>query len=1181
MQLNQIFKEVPQYQTVLDNLKPDTKQLVTGTTGSAQKLMLSEVLNDTQQPMIFVTDTMDHADQAVKEFMEVLPAEQVYEFPAEELIAAEIATSSPQYRAARVKAMHALQSGKPVVVVASTSGLKRYLPTPADFKAGELTATIGSEFDFAKLQNQLASMGYLRTNLVSVPGEFAIRGSIIDIYPLNSEYPVRLDFFDTEVDSMRYFDVATQRSVENLENLTVLPATDFLPSEADRQHGIKELTKQLQKTDNADLIKNIELVTKELATKATDSLWMQYAEFIFRKETSILDYLAPNGSVVFDDYARIRDANKQLETDEDNWKNSVLHNDEIFLKQKFSLNFKTVIEEDQHPEILLSLFQKGLGRMRLDDIVEIKVRPVQRFFGQMPMLKTEMDRYEQEKATVIIMVANQERMQKVTQTLADFAMETIQTNVNEIQPHRIQVVTGDLDLGFELPLANLVVITENELFKRVNERKKPRQIRHQTFTNAERIKSYTDLKPGDFVVHVNHGIGRYDGMKTLEVDGKHQDYLTITFKDGAQIFIPVTQLNLIQKYVASEGKQPKLNKLGGNEWAKTKSKVSKKVDDIADELVELYAKREHEQGFAFPADDEYQEAFDDDFPYQPTADQVRSTAEIKHDMEQPHPMDRLLVGDVGFGKTEVAMRAAFKAVEAGKQVAFLVPTTVLAQQHYESLVKRFANFPVSIGVLSRFNSAKQTRQDLAELKDGKLDIVVGTHRILSKDVVFKDLGLLIVDEEQRFGVKAKEKIKELRSNVDVLTLTATPIPRTLNMSMMGVRDLSVIETAPANRYPIQTYVVEQNDATIVDGIRREMQRGGQVFYLHNRVKDIEQVVGKLEKLLPDARIAYIHGQQTETQMERILYDFVNGDYDVLVTTTIIETGIDMPNVNTLFVENADRMGLSQLYQIRGRIGRSNRVGQAYFMYQPNKVLTEAGESRLEAIKDFTELGSGFKIAMRDLSIRGAGNVLGSQQHGFIDSVGYDMYTKMLSDAVAQKQGKHRKIDKTDAMVELGIEAYLPSDYIEDQQQKIELYKRIRQMDSIEQFTELQSDLIDRFGEYPPAVANLLDVDLIKMLADYDLITKVRKVDQAINVTFSLLGTELYSSKEILEAIAKTDFRSTVNQVSGQYQVKLIVQPTMAVIDWLTNLKQFVQALEKIRNEHESQQAKAEDKLNEN
>jgi len=512
-------------------------------------------------------------------------------------------------------------------------------------------------------------------------------------------------------------------------------------------------------------------------------------------------------------------------------------------------------------------------------------------------------------------------------------------------------------------------------------------------------------------------------------------------------------------------------------------------------------------------------------------------------------------------------------VEAGKQVAFLVPTTVLAQQHYETLVKRFANFPVSVGVLSRFNSAKQTKQDLADLKDGKLDIVVGTHRLLSKDVVFKDLGLLIVDEEQRFGVKAKEKIKELRSNVDVLTLTATPIPRTLNMSMMGVRDLSVIETAPANRYPIQTYVIEQNDATIVDGIRREMQRGGQVFYLHNRVKDIEQVVGKLEKLLPDARIAYIHGQQTETQMERVLYDFVNGDYDVLVTTTIIETGIDIPNVNTLFVENADRMGLSQLYQIRGRIGRSNRVGQAYFMYQPNKVLTEAGESRLEAIKDFTELGSGFKIAMRDLSIRGAGNVLGSQQHGFIDSVGYDMYTKMLSDAVAQKQGKKRKIDKTNSAVELGIEAYLPSDYIEDQQQKIELYKRIRQMDSTEQFTELQSDLIDRFGEYPAAVANLLDVDLIKMLADFDLVDKIRKDKQTIVVTFSTLGTKLYSSKEILQAIASTEFRSTIKMIDGRYQIRLIVQPTMEVIDWLTNLKQFVQELEKIRNEHEMQDEK--------
>ncbi|KRN80737.1 transcription-repair coupling factor [Fructilactobacillus lindneri] len=1165
MKLNETLKELPQYETITDNLQPGVKQLITGTSGSAQKLLLKELINDQQKSMIFVTDTMDHADQATKAFNSVMDSSQVFEFPAEELIAAEVATSSPTYRSARVKAMNALQSNQPVVVIVSTSGLKRYLPETHDFNAAKLSIALGNDLDLEKLQKQLSSMGYVRDSMVAAPGEFAVRGSIVDIYPLNSEYPVRIDFFDTEVDSMRSFDPATQRSIKNIEAVRVLPATDFLPTLKDREHGVKRLSEKLKKIDDEELTQNIQQIISDLKDKVTDPKWSEYAEFIFHKETSILDYLPSNGMVVFDDYLRIKDADKQLETDEDNWRQSVMPNHEIFLNQRFSLNLKTILEEDHHSRLLLSLFQRGLGRLKLNDVVDIKVRPMQRFFGQMPVLKTEIERYQQEKATVVIMVSDQDRLAKVSQTLHDFDIDVLQTNVNEIVPERAQVVIGDLDDGFELPAANLAVITENELFKRVNERKKPRrQIRHQTFTNAERIKSYTDLKPGNYVVHVNHGIGRYDGMKTMEVDGKHQDYLTITFKNDAHIFIPVTQLNLIQKYVASEDKHPRLNKLGGNEWAKTKSKVSKKVDDMADELVDLYAQREKESGFAFPEDDDYQTEFENAFPYTPTPDQVRSSDEIKHDMEQPHPMDRLLVGDVGYGKTEVAMRAAFKAVEAGKQVAFLVPTTVLAQQHYETLLKRFENFPVKIGVLYRFNSAKQTKQTLADLKDGTIDIIVGTHRLLSKDVKYKDLGLLIVDEEQRFGVKHKERIKELKKDVDVLTLTATPIPRTLNMSMMGVRDLSVIETPPANRYPVQTYVMEQNDAAVVDGIRREMQRGGQVFYLHNRVKDIEQTVDKLQKLLPDARIGYIHGQMTEKQMEQILYDFMNGDYDVLVTTTIIEIGVDMPNVNTLFVENADHMGLSQLYQIRGRIGRSNRVGQAYFMYQPNKVLTEAGESRLEAIKDFAELGSGFKVAMRDLSIRGAGNVLGRQQHGFIDSVGYDMYTKMLSDAVSQKQGKQRKVEKTDATVELGIEAYLPSEYIEDQQQKIELYKRIRQMDSEEQFTNLQSDLIDRFGEYPVAVANLLDVDLIKMLSDYDLIEKIRKNKQDITVTMSAMGTKRYSSKDILQAISVTSFRSSVKVVDGRYQIKLIVQPTMKDSEWLSELKKFVQELAKIR-----------------
>ena len=709
--------------------------------------------------------------------------------------------------------------------------------------------------------------------------------------------------------------------------------------------------------------------------------------------------------------------------------------------------------------------------------------------------------------------------------------------------------------GFEMPAGGLVVITEGEMFKQVTKRRH----RPQKLANAERLKSYTDLKPGDYVVHVNHGIGIFSGIRTMEVDGVHQDYMVINYRNNAQIFVPVTQLNLVQKYVSSESKAPRINRLGGNEWAKTKRRVASKVEDIADELVDLYSKRETAKGYAFPADDYLQKQFDANFPYTETRDQLRSINEIKQDMEKAKPMDRLLVGDVGYGKTEVAMRAIFKAVAGGKQVAFLVPTTVLAQQHFDTMTKRFAGFPIKIALMSRFKTNKELKETDAELAAGKVDVVVGTHRILSKDVHFKDLGLVIVDEEQRFGVKHKERLKELKNNVDVLTLTATPIPRTLHMSMLGVRDLSVLETPPAGRFPIQTYVMEQNDGAIRDGIMREMQRGGQVYYLHNRVSDIEETVAKLKELVPEAEIGYINGQMSENELETVLYEFIQGNYDVLVTTSIIETGVDIPNVNTLFVENADRMGLAQLYQIRGRIGRSNRVAYAYFMYQPNKVLTELGEKRLAAIRDFTELGSGFKIAMRDLAIRGAGNLLGKQQHGFIDSVGYDLYSAMLSDAVAKKQGK--KIKPTaDAEVELGVEAYLPDSYIDDQQQKIELYKSIRQAGDDAELLDIQGDLIDRFGDYPTAVGNLLLISKLKRRADLALLSQIKRQRDNIMITFSPKGSRLVKAAEIIKQLAKTHFKATLGENDQRLTVRLVIQPKMTTNDWLNQLLKFVGGL---------------------
>lgn len=1165
MNLEGFMTQTAQYGAIRQAIAPGQRQLVTGLNGSAETLFIASLLHDQQRSIVYVTDTLYHAGQLMDDLANLLEDDELFEFPVEELLAAEVATSSPEYRSARIDALRALQSDRPVVIVTALSGLRRFLPGPDNFAGARFTVKVGADFDLEKLQQQLFGMGYAHQKLVAAPGDFAVRGSIVDIYPLAADYPVRLDFFDTEVDSLRYFDPATQRSIENVDAVEVLPATDFILTADERAAGATALTTELKaQTAKLDaeaattLTDQVQPLVDGLKKGSVDPQLMEFADYLFPEHHQLLDYLPANGVALFGDYSRLQDAERQLLEDEANWATDKLTHHQIFAQQTFGGELRPIVKNDAHAQIMLALFQKGMGSMRFHAVTNITTRAMQQFFGQLPVMKTEIDRWHKQKQTILLLVQDEERLAKIEQTLDDFEIQAVLTKSSNVQPALTQLIPERLRTGFELPEANLVVITEGEMFQKVT-KKRPRR---QTMANAERLKSYTDLKPGDYVVHVNHGIGKFIGMQTLTVDGVHQDYMTIDYQDNAQLFIPVTQLNLIQKYVSSEDKKPKINKLGGSEWAKTKRKVAAKIEDIADELVDLYAKRAAEKGYAFPVDDSLQTDFENDFPYAETPDQLRTIEEVKHDMEKGRPMDRLLVGDVGYGKTEVALRAAFKAVEAGKQVAFLVPTTILAQQHYDTMVSRFEGYPINVEMFSRFRTTKQIHQSIKDLETGQLDIVVGTHRLLSQDVKFKNLGLVLVDEEQRFGVKHKERLKQLKANVDVLTLTATPIPRTLHMSMLGVRDLSVIETPPANRFPIQTYVMEQNAGAIQDGIRREMQRGGQVFYLHNRVEDIEKTVSQVQALVPEARVGYIHGKMTEAQLEGVLFDFLRGDYDVLVTTTIIETGIDIPNANTLFVENADRMGLSQLYQLRGRIGRSNRVAYAYFTYKPNKVLTEVSEKRLEAIKDFTELGSGFKIAMRDLSIRGAGNLLGKQQHGFINSVGYDLYTQMLSDAVAKKRGKQTQ-PKTDTTVELGVEAYLPSDYIEDEQQKIEMYKRIRQLENDDEVSEIQADLIDRFGEYPDAVSQLLTIGQLKLAADLALVDKIRRKDGDIFVTISKRGTDILGGEDVFKALAATDLKATVGINDDRLHIKLVIQPKMQTADWLPQLQQFMAALRDI------------------
>ncbi|MGO3197881.1 transcription-repair coupling factor [Vagococcus salmoninarum] len=1148
----------------LDQVTTSKQQLVTGLTGSAKTLVMASLFAEHQQRVVIVTPNLYQATNLTEDLRNVIPDEQLHLFPVDEVTSVEMAFSSPEAVAERVTTLSYLASGKPGVIVVPLAGVRKFLPSLQDWQQFERHLVKEQTVDIEKLTKELVLMGYVRQGMVAKPGEFSLRGSILDVYPLTTEYPVRIDFFDVDIDSIRYFEPETQRSIKTIEEVLISPATDVFAEAADLEKGASRLRDALDK--HLAVLK--EPADKELLSNYFDALigeWQSgnptedarfYLDYLYDSKTSLFNYLTAQDFIIMDDYPRMLEAEKEMQREEGEWLTLKLQDLRAFPEQELGGDVRSLVKKTESSLTFFSLFQKGMGNLKFQAIHNYQFRSMQQFFGQMGLLKVEMDRWVKKQETVVVLVSDLEKSKKTEELFIDHDIHAVVTTEDQILPGQVQIAVGTLQSGFELVEEKLVVITEKEVLQTVAKKR----ARKQTISNAERLKSYNELKTGDYVVHINHGIGKYIGMETLQMDGVHQDYMTILYQNNDKLFIPVTQLNLIQKYVASESKTPRINKLGGSEWTKTRSKVSSKIEDIADDLILLYAAREAEKGYAFSADDDYQREFEDAFPYSETEDQLRSIQEIKHDMEKVKPMDRLLVGDVGYGKTEVALRAAFKAVQDGKQVAMLVPTTILAQQHYETMIDRFNGFPVSIGLMSRFRTKKQQTATMESIKKGQIDIVVGTHRILSKDVEFQDIGLLIIDEEQRFGVKHKERLKQIRSQVDVLTLTATPIPRTLHMSMLGVRDLSVIETPPANRYPVQTYVMEKNPGAIRDAIERELARDGQVFYLYNRVDTIEQKVDELLSLVPDARIGYAHGQMTEVQLENVLYEFINKEYDVLVTTTIIETGVDIPNVNTLFVENADHMGLSQLYQLRGRVGRSNRVAFAYFMYEPQKILNEVSEKRLQAIKDFTELGSGFKIAMRDLSIRGAGNLLGAQQHGFIDSVGFDMYTQMLNDAVARKQGSAPQDYKTSMEIDVGIDAYIPTDYINDERQKIEIYKRVRQLETQEMYEELEDDLIDRFGGYPDEVGYLLSIGLIKMNGDYALVEKITRKGDKLEIILSKAGTNTYKVEQLFKALAVTDYQADVGLDDDQMKIKLSIPKNKGAAVWLLELSKIITAL---------------------
>lgn len=1066
------------FQTLVSGLRSGmNEQMVSGLAGSSRSIMIAAMAQELDRPILVMTHNMYSAQKVAEDLVECIPEEQVLLYPAHEVTMTEASAASPEIRAQRIEALSRIAHGFRGVMVVPYAGVRRLVPTKSAFSAAHMHIKVGDELPLQEFIRRLAELGYARAEQVEGEGEFSVRGGIVDFYPLTSTVPYRMEWFDDEVDSIRSFDISDQRSKEKLSELSVLPSKEVIAEERRSsnaaQHAYELLQEQLDKVSDRSLKEKLQgHITGEIDQLREHISFpgiYKYISLLYPEKQTLLDYIPDDTIFMIDEPLRLLETSKQLEREEAEAMTSLLEEGRSLPGFILSKAYESLIPYAKFPKIYLSLFLRQIPHTQPQNIVNFLCRAMQNFHGQMNLLKAESERWRKSGQEVLILAGSPERGERLRRILGDYQIE---------EP---TIIEGNLQAGFELPSVQMVVITEGEVFSQ--KQRKARKV-DKKIENAERIKSYTELKVGDYVVHINHGIGKYMGIGTLEVGGIHKDYMHIVYAGGDKLSVPIDQIDMVQKYVGAEEKEPKLYKLGGSEWTRVKAKARSSVQDIADDLIKLYAERQSTQGFAFGKDTQYQQEFEGMFPYEDTPDQARTIQEIKKDMEKPIPMDRLLCGDVGYGKTEVAIRAAFKSAIEGKQVAVLVPTTILAQQHYETFRERFSGYPFNIQVLSRFRSRKEQNETIKGVKAGTVDIVIGTHRLLSADMKFKDLGLLIVDEEQRFGVSHKEKLKVLKTNVDVLTLTATPIPRTLHMSMLGVRDLSVIETPPENRFPVQTYVVEHSRTLVREAIERELARSGQVYYLFNRVQGIYQMAEQISELVPDARVAVSHGQMSEQELEKTILDFLDGEYDVLVSTSIIETGVDIPNVNTLLVHDADKMGLSQLYQLRGRVGRSNRVAYAYFTYQPNKTLTEVAEKRLQAIREFTELGSGFKIAMRDLAIRGAGNLLGAEQHGFIASVGFDLYSQMLSEEIAQ-----RKADITgepvaarpeiSTQISMDIDAYLPSDYIYDSIQKIEIYKKVASIQDVQEADDLHEELVDRFGDLPVAVQNLLYVARLK------------------------------------------------------------------------------------------------------
>ncbi len=1088
-------------------LKEQANISVTGCVDS-QKLHMIYGLSDGFPYKIIVT----FSDLRAKEIYEDYKFydRNVRMYPAKDLIFYQADIHSNQLVTERIKCLRRIMENRPMTIITTFSALMTPQIPLEVLQKNVIPINKGKEVDEKQLAKQLVAMGYEKTYQVEAPGQFSVRGGIVDIFDLTEENPFRIELWGEEVDSIRSFDILSQRSIEKLESVSIYPATELILTDEELKKGMAKIEKEAEecaetlkgqfKTEEAARIRSqIKELKEEIFEFQSIVNLESYIHYFFQNTASFLDIFKEKKSCIFlDEPVRIEEHAKAVELE---FRDSMIHRMEkgyILPGQSELLSTREEITAKMAHMRIVSIAMMDMKNpvIKPDKKFGIEARSMSSYNNSFDELVKDLKRYKKNGYRVLLLSGSRTRARRLAEDLRDNDLTAVYTENPDrmIAPGEIVTFYGRVLKGFEYPMIKFVVIAESDIFGAEKKKKKKRK----TY-EGQKIQDFAELKVGDYVVHENHGLGIYKGIEKVEVEKVVKDYIKIEYRDGGNLYILATGLDVIQKYASADAKKPKLNKLGTQEWNKTKTKVRSAVGEVAKDLVELYAVRQQKSGFVFGKDTVWQREFEEMFPFEETEDQLNAIEATKRDMESSRIMDRLICGDVGYGKTEIAIRAAFKAVQDGKQVVYLVPTTILAQQHYNTFTQRMKEFPVRVDLLSRFRTVSEQKKTVQDLKKGLVDIVIGTHRVLSKDVEYKDLGLLIIDEEQRFGVTHKEKIKKMKDDVDVLTLTATPIPRTLHMSLVGIRDMSVLEEAPNDRMPIQTYVMEYNEEMVREAIVRELSREGQVYYVYNRVNNIADVAARVQSLVPEANVAFAHGQMKEQELERIMYDFINGEIDVLVSTTIIETGLDISNANTIIIHDSDSMGLSQLYQLRGRVGRSNRNAYAFLMYKRDKMLREVAEKRLQAIKEFTELGSGFKIAMRDLEIRGAGNLLGQKQHGHMEAVGYDLYCKMLNEAVKNLKGI-ATIEDFSTTIDLDVDAYIPPSYIVNEVQKLDIYKRIASIENPAESVDMKEELLDRFGEIPKSVDNLLRIALIRVQAHKLYMSEIKGRNEEIRFT---------------------------------------------------------------------------------